>query len=180
MARIPVGTHEARVIATAIGRTGTGKEQIAVTFEDEAGNQSTWYGYFTEASLERTMKTLTEALGWDAAADDHRIDALHNSDTLVGHRAQLVVEDEEYQNKVTAKIKWVNSLGGGAPLKEQMNDMEAKDFASNLRKRLLAKGGAKPSTRSAPARQAARVGSAKNADGGDTPADDDDLPLGGV
>lgn len=171
MARIPVGTHVVKVVSTAIGRTSTGKEQIAVTFEDGEGNRSTWYGYFTDRALERTMETLTDVLGWDAAADDHRIDALHNSDTLVGREAEVVVEEEEYQGRFTEKIKWVNAVGGGAALKEQMSPEEASGFAANLRKKLLSKGGG--ASKPKPAAKPRAKATAPPADDYETPSDDD-------
>lgn len=152
---IPVGTWDATVVASVLGKTGTGKEQIAITFQDEAGNRSTWYGYFTDAAIERTLETL-QILGWVAAQNDWRLDTLHNTDLIVGAKAAIVVEDEEYDGKIRAKIRWVNELGGGA-VKEQMAPAEAEAFAKRLRSVLARKKGPAPSTAraAAPAKPAA-------------------------
>lgn len=169
------GTHRVKVKAHALGRTSTGKEQLAVTFENDAGEHITAYLYFTEKTLDRTMETLTEVLGWNAEQDDHRIDALHESDTLVGNECEIVVEDDTYDGKTRPRVKWINALGGGSVLKEQMDATAAQSFANTLRRRILsAKGGPKPNpSRVAAPKPAGKAKAASPAPQADTQFDDD-------
>jgi len=166
--RIPPGPHTAEVTAHALGTAKTGNQQIAVEFMFETGDRLTWFGYFTEVTLERTLESL-ENLGWIAGENDFDISRLHKTNVLVGNEASVVVQHEEYEGVTRAKIRWVNKLGGGG-MRETMEPDEARSFAAQLRGRLVkASGGGlgKPS-RSAPKRNAVPV---------ERPADEDDIPL---
>lgn len=161
---VGAGEHHARVTAHALGRAGTGKEQIAVTFsveEDGKTSSITWYGYFTDASYAVTERAL-QALGWDPAAHDYAFHELNGSEVLVGAEASIVVEEDVNRDgNPVMKVRWVNQPGGGVALKERMSDDEAKTFASTLRKKIIAAKGQAPAPAGRSSAPPAGRGSAK-------------------
>jgi hypothetical protein len=127
------GNYRARAIQGVLSETKGGKEQVAVEFEllDEGfvGQKITWYGYFTEKTWERTIKSL-RACGWYG-------DDISQLDGLSANEVSLVVEREEYEGKVRAKVQWVNSLDGGIAV-APMAPERAKRFAQTMRGQILA------------------------------------------
>lgn len=144
---ISQGRHKARGVMGALGTTGTGKEQIAVLLEvtegEEQGTQITWYGYFTEKTVDRTFESL-RLLGWSG-------DDLTDLSGLDANEVSIVIEHEHDQSgELRARVKWING-GGGLGLKEPMNAVAAKAFAERMkgaalasRKKAPAGNGAKP------------------------------------
>jgi hypothetical protein len=136
---IRAGTYKARAKEWAFGLSQTGKEQIAITFdildEEERGETITWYGYFSDAALNRTVEAL-HYCGWDG-------DNLEQIGHLKDHEVQLVVEDEEYEGKVRTKVRWVNAI------RDQLPPEEQRDIAQRICDRILAKkrAAAEPSSR---------------------------------
>lgn len=147
------GKYRARATEWALGRASTGKEQVAVQFQTvdpnspdaEPGPRITWYGYFTEGTFERTVKAL-RTCGWTGSD-------LSDLQGLDANEVQLVIENDEYNGAISAKVKWINPVGGLA-LKEQLSPDEARSFAQRMKGQVLALGGGKPT---APARSVAGV-----------------------
>jgi hypothetical protein len=134
---ISAGTHRAVVGEGMLGKTGTGKEQVAVSLEvldsvTDASEQMAWYGYFTDAAAEYTIKAL-RTMGWTG-------DDLADLSSIKGAEVAVVVEHEEYEGKTRAKVRWINPVGSGsgAILKEQMSEAEAKSFAAKMKGRIRA------------------------------------------
>jgi len=138
--RFPEGKYLARAISGDLGFTNEGNEQVAIEFEllDEAyaGQRITWHGSFSEKKgeakftpLEHTIKSL-RACGWtgDDLSDLTGIDA---------NEVQLTIEHSEYKGKVSAKVRWVNKLGGLA-LKTPLSETQKKAFAAKMRGKVLA------------------------------------------
>lgn len=163
---ITPGRYLATATGSAIGRAKSGTEQIAVGFDvhvedPETKQQSamhmTWFGFFTDATLETTDKALA-ALGFDATVRD--ISELNpevpEDSPIVGAEVEVVLQHkEDLDGNQRLEIRWVNRKGGGVAMKDRMEATEAKSFAANLRKRLLAArgpGAGKPA--GAPARPA--------------------------
>src|SRR5579862_677136 len=104
------GYYRARAIEWALGKTDKGNRQVAVRFqtfddEDRPGEAITWYGYFTEKTAERTLESLQHC-GWTG-------DDITDLSGIERNEVQLVVENEEYEGKVHARVAWVNLPGGG-------------------------------------------------------------------
>ncbi len=147
------GTYTAKPIQAVLAKTSTGKEQVAVEFElieeDVRGQRITWYGFFTEGTFDSTIEGL-RACGWEG-------DDLSDLSSVNGSvEASLVVEHEEYQGNVKARVRWVNKAGGVA-VKDRIPDDEAKRFAARMRGRISAGvvksgGGGKPAAPSKPQR----------------------------
>lgn len=138
---IKPGTYKARATEGALGLTKGGKEQAAIAFAiidgDHAGESVTWFGYFTEATADRTIEALRHC-GW--AGDD-----LSDLSGILDNEVQIVIEHEDYEGKTQVRVKWVNKSGsGGLALKERLEGGAAKAFAQRMKGAVLAqrmKGG---------------------------------------
>lgn len=147
---IPNGTYLARALGGALGKTNAGKPQVAVEFEilsaEAAGEHITWYGFFSEKTEERTIKSLRLA-GW-------RGDDLSDLSSLGGDDAPevaLVIEEETYEGKTRTKVQWVNAPGAGLAMKSEMSPEEAKAFATRMKGRVAQISGPRPApTKSRP------------------------------
>lgn len=119
--------YKAKGILGALGKTNTGKEQVAIELEitdgERKGDTLTWYGFFTEAAIDRTLESLRH-LGWEG-------DDLSNLSGIDRNEVSIVVEDEEFNGVVREKVKWIN--GGGIAMKETLDDGAAKALAAKLR-----------------------------------------------
>lgn len=143
---IPKGRHRARAVNAALGLTQKGAEQVGVQFEllDEPGGMITWYGYFTEKTMENTVKSL-RTCGWDGEdlSDLRNIDA---------NEVTLVIEHEaDDKGGTRAKVRWVNDAGGLA-MKSQLAPDQAKAFGARMRSAVLAYGKPTPRPAAPPAR----------------------------
>jgi hypothetical protein len=132
---LPNGRYRARAVQGVLGRTSKGTEQVAVEFqlydaEGVPGASITWFGYFSDATFERTIESLRHC-GW--VGDD-----LSDLTGIDSNEVSLVIENEEYQGKLYPKVRWVNAPGGGVALREQLSATEAKSFAQRMRSRILA------------------------------------------
>jgi hypothetical protein len=140
---IPEGTYSAKAIEAALGRAGTGTEQIAVrlriTSGEHEGAEITFYGYFSEKATQRTLESLRH-LGWTS-------DDITSLEGLGDTEASIVIEHEEDQRtgEPRPRVKWVNGPGSGLAMKERLAPGEAKALAARLKGAAIAsRGGAAP------------------------------------
>ncbi|MCB9830590.1 MAG: hypothetical protein H6806_12630 [Planctomycetes bacterium] len=175
MGNIPVGTTEGTVVQHQLGKSPkSGSQRIEVLFEDDQGNRSWWHGYLhTDKTFGRTVEAL-EFLGWDADACQGDLMSLHGTQVLRGARAELVVEDASFvgndgQQVHATRVAWVN---GGGLRGDAMPEDEARAFASQLRARVLARKGPRPSTRPGPSKAPARAAASS-----EPSPDDPDFPF---
>lgn len=156
---LPEGTYRAQGIQASLTAAGNGTEQVAVVFNivdpAEFVNQKiTWFGFFTEKTLERTFKAL-RLCGWegDNLADLSGVDA---------NQVDIVVEHESYEGKTRARVLWVNEAGSGGVAIRPMAEAQAKAFAAKLRAKVLAfdkkQGAPKPAASRPPASRAVDEG----------------------
>ncbi len=128
---VPVETDGGPVYAQ-FGVTNNGKNQVVVNFEildgEDAGQTIAWFGYFaTEKNAKKTIESL-RACGFKGD------DLAACGDQVLEQRVSLVVEHEEYEGKVKAKVAWVNSTGGGGfKLEKPMADGERRKFAASMK-----------------------------------------------
>ena len=137
----PNGRYKGKAIEWAFGKTGTGKEQIAVVFEltegEFKGKQYQWFGFFHDPdSFDRTCQSLIYC-GWDA--QDFR--ALAGMGT---REPSLSIEPEFYAPPAKPgqatkpgawrwKVEWVNDPDSdGIAMKERYSAEETSDFASRM------------------------------------------------
>lgn len=127
------GTYKAKAKSWGLGESGTGKEQVAVSFdiltEGAELPNITWYGYFTEETMARTVESL-RICGWKG-------DDLSVLDGLDANEVDLVIDEEVYEGKTQTKVKWINRSGGLA-LKAPLSDERKKAFAAAMRDRIRA------------------------------------------
>lgn len=130
------GKYRAKAREWDLGETGTGKEQIGISFDllDHPGETITYYGYFTDAALPYTVQNL-RTCGWKGAD-------LTDLTGLDANEVQLVIEEEDYESPETGevrtslKVKFINSMGGLA-LKTVLDPNAKKAFAAKMRAKIL-------------------------------------------
>ena len=133
---IHAGNYKARAVEYQFGLAETGTEQVAVTFEiteegEFHGHTIVWFGFFTEATAERTVQAL-RTCGWDG-------DDLSDLRGLDRNEVVLVIEHDEYNGKVQARVKWVNRSGAGRiELKRKMTDAQRIALGRRLKGLVLA------------------------------------------
>lgn len=166
------GTHKARAKEWDFGVSGNGSEQVAILFEitqgEHAGKCRTWYGYFSDAAIDRTLDSMRHC-GWDG-------DSLANVDNLANNEVEIVIEEEVYEGKSREKIKWVNKPAG-LKLQNQLNGSAKDAFAARLRGKVIAhkkKYGPQP-TPTAPATASRPSQSRGGWDDSAPPPEDDDF-----
>ncbi len=140
------GTYPVTVVEHGLSQSDNGREYIAVQLEHAEHGRIWWYGYFTDKSLEITLKAL-EAMGWDPSLNDGDITTLDRTGLLNGNAAEVVVDWDEYDGKRLLKAKWVNKVGGSGG--KPMDEGQKASFAGDLRKRILSAKG--PQANRAPA-----------------------------
>lgn len=153
---IEPGKYRARAREWAFGLAKSGNEQIGVEFDllDRPGERMTWFGSFAPKALEFTLKAL-RACGW-TGSDLAELDA--NMGGLEQNEVVLVVEHEEYQGKVSARVRWVNA-GGGVGMSNPLDQGGLKSFAARMRAQIVAldPGSAKkPAARPQPPKRTTR------------------------
>lgn len=131
-----VGKAEAWDLRTA----QTGTEQIVIRFKIEEGKYADknayWTGSFTEKTYERTLESMRNC-GWQG-------DDLSEIDSLGNEQVQLVVSEDEYEDKngelkSRLVVNWVNKIGTMA-VKGSMSAEDRKEFAARMRGKILATG----------------------------------------
>lgn len=135
------GTYRARALSTSFGHTKNGKEELTIKFTVTEGEMTgeEIYGrlYFSEGCIERTKESLGH-LGFGGDFLALCADVIPDASAILPGECLLVLADEEYNGKVTTKVKWINSLygkGGGAmrPAQAPLASQERKDFAARMK-----------------------------------------------
>jgi hypothetical protein len=145
--RIPRGKFRARAVGGKLGNSSQkGTPYVAVEFRltegELAGEQILYFGYFTDATTERTLESLRYC-GWKS-------DDLDNLDGITDNEVELVIEHEkDDKGSLRSRVAWVNRAGGLQML-QAMSAADAKAFAARLRGAAAASrvkaGNASPST----------------------------------
>jgi hypothetical protein len=133
---IAKGTYRARPLDAALGKTSTGKEQIAIMFElcDDSAQRIAWYGYFTEQTFERTVESLRH-LGWQG--DDLSVFGAGLPEDAT-QEVEIVIDHEQNQDgEWRARVRWINS-GKGIAVKERLDENQARAFGAGMRGRVAA------------------------------------------
>jgi hypothetical protein len=130
MGLIKPGPYEAKIVDYGIGSTKAGNPQVAIVFQFEddttVRHRLTWYGHFTEKTLERTIDSL---LICGMRGDDPRVLAGGpESGTLdMETEVSIVVEHEkDEEGHIRAKIRWINRAGGSSFRKMPQEDVKRK------------------------------------------------------
>ena len=144
------GTYRAVAIDAALGETSTGKEQVAVQFRllDVEHAPLTWYGYWTEATADRTIESLRIA-GWTGT------DLMDLTELASGQTPEvsLVIDEEaDLQGVMRTRIRWINRPNGqGVAIKNPLEPDKAKAFAARMKGQIVAFDKGKPPVKRPPA-----------------------------
>jgi len=129
---LPAGTYRAHAGERVLGVTSKNSPQVAVEcIIDQPGFEGrsiTYYGYFTDAALQYAVANL-RAMGWVG-------DNLADLSTIGKVPFNIVVEHEEYDGKVRAKVVFINA--GGVAVANVMNADETNRFAASMRSKIAA------------------------------------------
>jgi hypothetical protein len=136
------GTYRARALSGGLGFAGNGTEQVGIDLQiiegPAEGQHITWYGFFTDKAVDRTIESL-RILGWEGT----------NLCDLTGidkNEVELVIEAEDYEDprtgeiKTRSRVRWINRAGGLA-MKDMMSAQQARDFSARMRGKVVASGG---------------------------------------
>lgn len=105
------GKYRAKALTFKFSKSSKGTEQVYVDFEITAGpfagQRLGWYGFFSEATAERTLESL-EYAGWDGSS-------LGELKGLGSKEVELVVDTEknEKDGREYLRVRWVNRVSGG-------------------------------------------------------------------
>lgn len=139
---IPEGTWKAKGCEGALGHTAGGKPQIGVDLMilegPSAGAHITWYGYFTEATFDRTIESL-QLLGWKGP-DLSDLKGIDKNEVNV-----VIAHEPDNDGVIRCKANWINPIGG-VVMKDRMNAGAAAAFAQEMKGRVLALGAGKRPT----------------------------------
>ena len=130
--RIAAGKYRAVPVRAQLGHTQKMDPQVAIEFrflDFEGDERIAWYGFFTDATTERTIQSLRHC-GWqgDDLADLSSIE-------MEPQEVELVIEHEEYpkgSGKLHARIRWVNRAGR-MMISRPMSSEETRAFADRMR-----------------------------------------------
>lgn len=140
---IDKGTYRAVPVDAALGKTGTGNEQIVVMFElaDQSGRRIGWYGYFTDKTFDRTVESLRH-LGWTG---DNLADFTAGLPADANQEVEIVIDHEpDQEGNDRARVRWINS-GRGVAVKDRLDEDQARAFGAQMRGRIAAMQGRRPS-----------------------------------
>lgn len=153
-------TVRARAVEGALGTASNGTEQVGVQFVllegPDEGKNITWYGFFTEKTVDRTIESL-RLCGWQG-------DDLSDLTGIDANDVYLVIAHEENQKGETiARVQWVNGQPQGLAMKDRMDEGTAKAFAERMKGHVLAakartKGSSPNAPKKAPGPNAANGG----------------------
>ena len=127
-------TYKARGIDGYVDKAGTGTEYVAiklrVTNGDETDSEITWFGYFTDKTIDRTIESL-RILGW-------RGDDLSDLAGITENEVEIVVRNEEYEGQTRARVAFINRIGGGVRLEKRMSAEDTRRFAARMKAKVAA------------------------------------------
>lgn len=149
------GKHRAQCQSIAFDQTGTDDKVTAVVsfrIVDANDPQDGWhisaFLYFTENAVDRTLESLRH-LGWVGENLDE-LPQLAAAGQL-GEVVEIVVDHEEWDGKLRAKVKWVNKIGGAVLLKKPLEGQALSQFSQRMRSRVRTVPAGKPTGNAKPA-----------------------------
>lgn len=95
------GRYKATVMECSIGTAQTGTPYVFLLLRTDEREMTDAYLYLSEKAFERTLKTLSEAFGFDGDFDTI-------SRQLVGKRCSIVAEEEDDGFGLKVRVRWIN------------------------------------------------------------------------
>jgi hypothetical protein len=136
------GTYNATLTALAFGRSDTGTDQVGLAFDCEGADGEpagsiTAYRYFTEKAMDFAIADL-QTLGWKG---DSLSELMGDPPavSLLGAKAELKIQMEEYKGESRPRVLFINAPGGGVRMKNALDAAGATSLAQRVRARMLLK-----------------------------------------
>ncbi len=118
----------AKALEWALGESQAGNPYVAVSFKvkDTDGEEKfvAWRGSFTDKTTDRTIESL-RFMGFEG-------DDLSKLEGLNKNEVELVVEDEEYEGELFARVQWVNKPRGPG-VKVALEGQKLSSFAAQMK-----------------------------------------------
>jgi hypothetical protein len=116
------GRHDVTTKQGSFGESKNGTPFFELLFADDNGNTINGWLYLSDKAFEASVKTLRETFGFDG-----NFETL--PDQVANKRCSITTEEEEFENKMRLKVKWINPLRTVIPLKggnELLKQLSAK------------------------------------------------------
>ena len=138
------GNYIARARHWKYGRSSKGTDFVELTFHVAAESEYIKaYLYLSEAAWPRSCESL-KACGWDGA-DFGDLAGMGSQDV------EIVVAEEEYDGKISYKVKWINPIGGaGAP---ELDDKDRRTLIAKMNARIKSMQGHSAKPKAKPAKK---------------------------
>jgi F0F1-type ATP synthase alpha subunit len=114
------GKYEATVTGIAFTESKSGTQGIAITFESDMGENIVCTRWVTPNTRARVVKDL-ETLGFPEHLIEDQNEIENMDKRVVGNRALIVVDEEEYKGQVRSIVKWINDI---KPVNRAQNTMK--------------------------------------------------------
>ncbi len=121
------GTFIARAVSWGITKSSTGKQRAEVKFQiKDQQVQRTWYGYFTENTAERTLKSL-EYCGWNGGSLKEFARGPEFDCGMGSRDVELDIFEETFEGETRDKIRWVNEIKRIVSLpSDELDELDAR------------------------------------------------------
>ncbi len=150
---IKPGKYKAKATSGAwanVGEKGTPGVGVKFEFDCDGVKSHLWHVLYLTNTLLKDGSTVAEKtfemlakLGYDESiplAQDAQGNPIFDGRHLADKEMEIVVENEEYEGKTRAKIKWVNELGGGQlaglPVEKVLGNVNLKSAMAAARARM--------------------------------------------
>lgn len=153
---VPAGDYEGTIEDYGINTTSKGDPQAFIQFKVNKGEGNgftnlTWFGSLSTKKLNNSDKSSADytvgtlaSCGFSGNEVEDLCGGKASGVLKVGTKMSLHIEDNDYNDKVTSRIKYVNHPGGGLK-KLAKGDLEGKLNTSQLRAILLKERANQPS-----------------------------------
>lgn len=141
------GTQVGKTVRLWFGNSGAKQTPFLGIKWDVGGEVIDSYTYLTDASMKMARKTI-KILGMDIDAPDCNIEDLVTDPKYIGVEAELDIQEEEYNDQVQLKVKWINAIRSGPPENFDFKGIHAKLKAAGSEKskaKAAGRAAAKPS-----------------------------------
>lgn len=106
------GTYKAKLIDYGISETKKGDPSILLKFITETGDEISHFLYLTPKAQPYTTKNLM-VFGYKGQALERIADGPDGGLLDTDKDIELVLENEDYNDKTYLRVKWINEIGGG-------------------------------------------------------------------
>lgn len=129
---LPAGTYTGKIVNYAVTETKKGDAQIGITFAIEGATgprNISWFGNFHENAREFTVKQVLYC-GFKGNDLGTLIEGVAGNALRTDLDLALTVEHHTWEEKTTARVAWINPVGGRGF--DKMDPVKAKSSLGQL------------------------------------------------